>query len=393
VHAHDHRSAVRGPFTRWPRAADAVLALTLLLLSVMVVDGPGDSLHLRAPGEVPLPALTVFAVAAGALWWRRRAPVRALVVVLLCWTVLLGSGVADIGGMAIAAVYSVGRWADDDRWSQIGAAAGVLVLCADGLVEGVPWGETAFGGVVVFVAWYIGRRLRLRRQRAAELVREQAAQARRIVVEERTRIARELHDVVAHRVSSMTVQAGAAKAVAATDPDAALRAMTAVEEAGRQALDELRHLLGVMRPDAEADGTDPQPGLPDLSALVDRTRAAGLSVTISAVDLPPHLPAAVELSAYRIVQESLTNVLRHAGPGSRVDVRLSMEGQALRIDVVDDGPAEPPTSARTGMASGGHGIIGMRERTLLLGGTLQAGPRPGSGFAVVAHLPLSGSAA
>ena len=259
----------------------------------------------------------------------------------------------------------------------------------------------------MFVAWYVGRRLRLRSERAAELLREQAAEARRIVIEERTRIARELHDVVAHRVSLMTVQAGAAKAVAAEDPEGALRAMAAVEEAGRQALDELRHLLGVLRPETGLDGLGPQPGLADLPRLVEQTRGAGLDVSLATDGLSGELPARVDLFAYRIVQEALTNVLKHAGPGARTEVRLGSDRSGIVIEVLDDGNGlEPPSAAagplrpadrrsvdRQDRRSAGHGIVGMRERARLLGGTLEARPRPDGGFRVVAHLPTGGEPA
>ena len=243
----------------------------------------------------------------------------------------------------------------------------------------------------MFVAWYVGRRVQLREQRAAQLQREQGAEARRIVIEERTRIARELHDVVAHRVSLMTVQAGAAKAVAAEDPEGALRAMAAVEEAGRQALDELRHLLGVLRPETGLDGLGPQPGLADLPRLVEQIRGAGLDVSLATDGVPAALPARVDLFAYRIVQEALTNVLKHAGPGAHAEVRLGTEPGGIVIEVLDDGKGlEPPSAAAGPFRSAGHGIVGMRERALLLGGTLDARPRPGRGFQVVAHLPTGG---
>ena len=397
----------RGPFARWPRAADAVLAIAVFLGTVFVVEGPGDSLTFRPVGDVPIAVLLVFAVAGAALYWRRRAPLAVLGVALAAWAVTLGSGYTDLGGVAIIALYSAGRYGTDDRWGRLGVAAAVVVVSADILTDPAPWGEAVFGGVVLFVAWYVGRRLRLRQQRAAELLAEQAAEARRIVTEERTRIARELHDVVAHRVSLMTVQAGAAKAVAAEDPAAALQAMGAVEQAGRQALDELRHLLGVLRPETDLDGLGPQPGLGDLPRLVEQVRGAGLGVSLATDGVPAGLPARVDLFAYRIVQEALTNVLKHAGPGAHAEVRLGSDSRGIVIEVLDDGkgleppsaatgpfrPAEPPVGDRQHRQSPGHGIVGMRERARLLGGTLDAGPRPGGGFRVAAHLPTGGEPA
>jgi signal transduction histidine kinase len=393
----DQPRRFQGPFTRWPRAADAALAVAVFLGTTFVVDGPGDALAIRPIGDVPIAALLVFAVGSAALYWRRRAPLVVLGVTVAAFAATLGSGYADLGGPVLIAVYGAGRYADELRWGQLGVAAAMAVIAVDGLLDSAPWGEALFGVVVMFVAWYVGRRLRLRAERAAQLRREQAAEARRIVIEERTRIARELHDVVAHRVSLMTVQAGAAKAVAAQDPAAALQAMGAVEEAGRQALDELRHLLGVLRPEADPDGLGPQPGLADLSRLVEQVRRAGLDVSLSTDGMSAELPARVDLFAYRIVQEALTNVLKHAGPGARTEVRLGTDRGGIVVQVLDDGHGNdksvesafgrPPSDADRPSVRSGHGIVGMRERALLLGGTLDARPRPGGGFQVVAHLP------
>ena len=186
--------------------------------------------------------------------------------------------------------------------------------------------------------------------------------------------------------------------------------MGAVEEAGRQALDELRHLLGVLRPETDLDGLGPQPGLADLPRLVEQTRGAGLEVSLAIDGVPAALPARVDLFAYRIVQKALTNVLKHAGPGARTQVRLGSDRNGIVIEVVDDGkgleppsaaagpfrPADSPVGDRQDRRSGrsaGHGIVGMRERALLLGGTLDARPRPDGGFRVVAHLPTGGEPA
>jgi signal transduction histidine kinase len=194
----------------------------------------------------------------------------------------------------------------------------------------------------------------------------------------------------------MTVQAGAAQAVAATDPEAARLAMAAVEQAGRQALDELRHLLGVLRPETGHNGTGPQPGLADLPRLVGQVRSAGVEVEITD-GLTTPLPMRVQLSAYRILQEALTNVLKHGGRGARAEVHLREDPDHVTIEILDHaapGPARPPQpGSATGDKVTGHGIIGMRERATLLGGSLDTGPRPGGGFQVVARLPLTGEVA
>jgi len=379
------RRRVRWPVLQWGRPADAGLATCMLGLTVFVEDAPGDAVAIRALGDVPPVVLLVFAVASAALFWRRRAPLVVLAVAVIGWAALLGSGYADLGPVTIVALYSAGRHATDDRWGPIGVAAAIAVVNLDGLTDPAPWGEAAFGGVVMFAAWYVGRRLRFRAERAAQLRRDQAAEATRIVAEERTRIARELHDVVAHRVSVMTVLAGAAKTVAAADPQRAVQAIGEVEEAGRQALDELRHLLGVLRPRPDSDDLGPQPGFSDVPKVVDEVRRAGLDVSYSVGDLPPGIPARVELFSYRIIQEALTNTLKHAGPAQVwVSVRYDDEDVEVSIenDGSSDGAAEPD----------GPGLVGMRERVALCGGELQSGPRPGGGFQISARLPVAGGA-
>lgn len=379
--------AFRGPFTRWPRAADAVLAVVTLLATAFLVEGPGDSLHWRGLGEVSPGVLVVFVAANAALYWRRRAPLLVLGLLLVAWIPLLVVD-TNVGGATVVALYSVGRYAADSWWGPMGVAIAIAAVTVDGRDHpGKWWEEAILDAVVLAGVWYVGRRLRLREERAAQLVRERAAEARRIVAGERTRIARELHDVVAHRVSLMTVQAGAAKAVAAEDLAAAVQAMGAVEEAGRQALDELRHLLDVLRPDSDSAWLGPQPGLADLPRLVEQISAAGVPVTFATKDLPEGLPDRVDLFAYRIVQEALTNVLKHAGPGTRAQVRLSRAPDGLTLEILDDGNGIAPETRKS---SGGHGIVGMRERALLLGGSLDAGSRAGGGFRVVAQLPVEG---
>jgi signal transduction histidine kinase len=381
-----------GPFTRWPRAADAVLAIVVFLVALFVKsEGPNDDLVIRSISDVPIAAFFVLVGACGALYWRRIQPLRVLGVTLIASAlstglVLLGlvrSADLELVGVAmLVALYSVGRHATDDRWSQIGLGGVFAVIALSAAVEGVTAVEIGFGFIVAFVVWYLGRRLRLRAERASELEREQAAEARRAIAEERTRIARELHDVVAHRVSLMTVQAGAAKTVAADDLDGAIRAMEAVEEAGRQALSELRHLLDVLRPKAEADGLGPQPGLADVPRLIGQFEQAGLEVALTMDGARIDLPAPVGLSAYRILQEALTNVLKHAGPTARAEVRLSADKRRVVMEVLDDGHGS------TILPGSGRGIVGMRERAQLLGGSLEAGPRPSGGFQVIAQLPI-----
>ncbi len=376
---------VRGPFARWPRVADATLAVVLFLFTLLLTEGPGDTMVLRDLDATPVPVLVVFAIASAAVYWRRSNPMRVVAVAIASLLVLLGSGYADTGLSVIVALYSVGRYHDADLWGQAAAVVASVVIVLDGLTDDLPWGEVAFAVVVMLASWFVGRWRRMRAERAAQFLREQEADARRAVAEERTRIARELHDVVAHQVSLMTVQAGAAQAVVDDDPVAARRAMVAVEETGRQALDELRHLLGVLRPEPEDTGRHPQPDLADLAGLASRVRATGVDVALDVEGVSADVPARVGLSAYRIVQEALTNVIRHAGDGARARVTVRQDAGSLRVEVVDDG-------GRPGLdraAGGGHGIVGMRERALLLGGHLEVGPTAAGGFRVVADLPLA----
>ncbi|PAZ13468.1 histidine kinase [Streptomyces sp. SA15] len=382
----------RGPFTRWPRAADAVLAAALFLWVALLEEAAGDSMAVRPATGIFHPALLLSMVAGATLYVRRTRPVAVAYVVLAMWAPTLGSSYSTLGVLVIVALYSVGRHADDQRWGPLAVVAAVAGLVIDGLLLNTPSGDL-FGALVMSGAWYLGRRLRLRAERKARLVEDRAAEARRIVTEERTHIARELHDVVAHRVSMMTVQAGAARMVAAEDPQGALEAMAAVEEAGRQALDELRHLLGVLRPDSERDGLGPQPGLADLPRLVAEVREAGLDVSVTNGIRGP-VPARVDLSAYRIVQEALTNVLKHSGPRTHTHVHLREESDGLTIEVLDDGhgaTVQSMPAAHKGPP--GHGIVGMRERAHLLGGSLDAEPRPGGGFRLTARLPVKGEPA
>lgn len=230
-----------------------------------------------------------------------------------------------------------------------------------------------------------GDYLALLQERTERLEADQHARARQAVAEERSRIARELHDVVAHEVSMMTVQAGAAKTIARVDIDAAVDALGDVERAGRQALVELRHLLGVLRLDIPtSDDLGPQPGLVDIPSLADELTRTGADVSLTIAPLPAGLSAAVNLSTYRIVQESVTNIIRHAGPSPAAQLTIGLDDFGLVIDITN-------TTTRTtapGLPASGYGIAGMRERATLLGGTLTAAPQPPNRFCVTAHIPL-----
>jgi signal transduction histidine kinase len=246
---------------------------------------------------------------------------------------------------------------------------------------------------VFVVAWALGDNLRTRRAylleveaRAERLERDREERARREVAAERARIARELHDVISHNVSVMVVQAAAGKDVFASRPERARDALGSIESIGREALVELRRLLGVVSPDDETDraGFSPQPGLARLPELLEQVGAGGLRVQLTVEGRPRDLPAGLDLSAFRIVQEALTNTLKHAR-ASRADVSVRYSDASLEVEVLDDGTAAVP-------AGGGRGLVGMRERAALLGGELSAGPRPAGGFGVRARMPLGGPA-
>jgi signal transduction histidine kinase len=245
-----------------------------------------------------------------------------------------------------------------------------------------------FGGLELAI-WILGDSMRYRRgyyaaleDKAARLEAERNAQAKVAAAAERARIARELHDVVAHHVSVMVVQADGAGYALRTDPDRAGAALEAIADTGRQALDEMRRLLGVLRSADEQATLAPVPGLGELRELLDQARTAGLEVSYTLSGTPRELPEGAELAAYRVVQESLTNTRKHAGLAATAAVALRYEPEGLTLEVTDDGLGVVSTED-----SGGLGLAGMRERIAMYGGTVTAGPLPGGGFGVTARLP------
>jgi signal transduction histidine kinase len=221
-------------------------------------------------------------------------------------------------------------------------------------------------------------------QRAALLEREREAATRAAVAEERARIARELHDVVSHHVSVMTIQAGAAGKVIDSRPDLAHQAVGAIESSGREAMSELRHLLGVLAP-TDRVALRPQPGLDQLDALVANVRAAGQRVSTRIGDVA--LPRGIELTAYRVVQEALTNALRYA-PGAHTEIVIERDGEGLVVEITNDDGVDPLPVNGTGVPGAGSGLLGLAERLRLYHGTLEAGRRLGGGFRVRARIPL-----
>ena len=296
----------------------------------------------------------------------------------------------------LVAFYSVGAYCDM-RAAAIRLAAALPVLLALNVANVIRGDSTLAesAGVYPFVfgLWGAGVAVRTMRLRAGDLedrvdilARERDAKAREAAAQERARIARELHDVVAHSVSTMVLQASGARQVLGSHPDDADEAMRSVEVTGRQALRELRRLLGILRTD-DRPSLDPQPGVADLEPLVRQMRGAGLPVELEVSGTPLAVAPGFDLTAYRIVQEALTNALKHAGPVA-TSVRLSFDADAMDILIRNAGPVP-----RSNGESRGHGLVGMRERVALYGGTLRAGPDGDDGFVVHARLPLDGERA
>jgi signal transduction histidine kinase len=327
---------------------------------------------------------------------RRRFPGAVLGIGVASGLAVAALGVPPVvlGPAIVVAVYSVaayGGW-----WvSLAGLAAAELGAAAVQLTPGRFQALTVVSnGLAIGAAWLVGHFVGARRaytarlERTAELERARAELARRAVTEERLRLARELHDVVAHSISVIAVQSGVGAHVAHTQPEEAAKALAAIEATSRAALTELRRLLGVLRQEGEPQGSlAPVPGLADLDALLAEVAKAGLAVKLQVEGTPSQLPAGVDLSAYRIVQEALTNVVKHAGP-ARAQVVVGYRDHEVTVEVSDDGRGvTAPTG--DGPARVGHGLIGMRERVQAFGGDLQVGPRPGGGFRVAARLPLA----
>ncbi|MGP3933933.1 sensor histidine kinase [Nonomuraea sp. KM88] len=344
----------------------------------------------QGKGHPPTPlSMTLTVLVNAPLTWRRRAPFTVLIVSVgasLTYHFLgYHLGLNSIG--PLVALYSVAAHASR-KATGVGA---VLVIAewthSSASQPGVAlW--SALGQSIIVAVWAVstGIVVHLLVERGRQLAEERDAAARRAVVYERVRIARELHDVVAHHMSVISVQAGLGRYVALSDPATAHTTLGVIADASHEALAEVRRLLSILRPEApDHDDETPyttMPGLRSLDALVERMRAAGLTIRLTVDGEPRALPPGLDLCAYRIVQESLTNVLKHAGP-AHVDIRLTYETDALNLRVTDDGPGAMP-----GARPDGHGLIGMTERVTLYGGVIHAGSPPGGGFDVLATFPL-----
>jgi signal transduction histidine kinase len=335
---------------------------------------------------------------------RRRWPVAVWLVVGIVTSIHGASELVDpplsFGG--VVAVYTVASRCGRRTSYTVAAVTAACIAGAILVSRDTPWVTTAFLYAVFATAWILGDSVRVHRAHAAELEerarrleRDREEDARRAAAAERVRMARELHDVVAHHVSVIALQSQAAEVLLPDDPARAAEAVGAIGVTARQALGELRRMVGALRQEGDEAGRDgnggltPQPGVSDLSELVQAVVETGLAVRLEIVGEPRPLPPGVDLSAYRIVQEALTNVLKHARAGT-ASVVLRYGDAELGIRVVDDGAPHPTDGPAAVNGHGGHGLIGMRERVGLFDGTLAAGPRPdGRGFLVEATLPIS----
>ena len=335
----------------------------------------------------------LFAFAYSTIAWRRTAPVPAGAAMLAMWLVsnLLFVEVSTLQTPLVAVLvmaYGMGAYATG-RQAVIAPVVLLVGMGAVGASLAVVFTDYVFPLGFTVAAYLAGRGLRTR-TRLTEELHEAAAQAQeaheaevaRAAAEERRRIAREMHDVVAHSVSVMVVQAGGARRILDRDPQRAVEAAARIEEVGRAALTEMRRLLGVLHHGDEEPGRAPQPTLRELDALIARSRAAGLPVTLAVEGSPRALPAGKDLAAYRVVQEALTNAIKHAS-GAPTSVIVRWEPSALELEIVDTGAG----TVVNGNGSG-HGLVGMEERMRLYDGSLRAGARPGGGFGVIARLPL-----
>ncbi|GAA2776103.1 histidine kinase [Streptomyces rameus] len=369
-----------------PRAAralwwgSAALVLAVLGTSVLVAGA-------EHAGRLPV-AVALVMVQACALRWQTRAPAVVLatnaVTGLAVWALL--PAVTLTGALLAAQVALCVLSATRPRRESLWALALMCLAAPPAYAVGGPAGLAVYLLTVV-LAWTAGQWRRAQQARTREATR-------RAVLEERARIAREVHDVVAHTLSVLVVQAAAADDVFAERPEQARRALRVIETSARSALGELRLLLRAFRPDAGEDGAgeerageqrEPRPSLARLDELADTVRATGMTVDVRREGATDGLPAAVDLAAYRIIQEALTNTLRHAAGAGEVSVRVTVEEECVEVTVVDDG--RPSQGGGVGASGTGRGLLGMKERVRLVGGDLRAGPLPGGGFEVAARLP------
>ncbi len=373
---------------------DSALAGLLTIAGLLSLTArPSDT----NPRHADVWAYLLVLVGFGVLALRRRYPVTVLVVVTAASVVYVLRDYTENGlpVIALIALYTVASLTSRREWGTAVAVITVLLLAVTLFNrEDLSVGDLA-GNVAIFgIAAVFGDSVRTRRAytrqlelRAADLERNQEAEAQRAVAEERLRIARELHDVVAHAMSVVAVQSGVGAHVIDSDPAEAKRILENVKVSSRAALNEMRRLLGVLREEDGARGTlTPAAGLESVNELAEGLRRAGVPVSVRVEGVRPAVPPGLDLTAYRIVQEALTNVLKHAGPAT-VAVTIDYHPDSVCIDVADNGRGAS-TAPADGQSGDGHGLLGMRERVAVFGGRLDAGSRAGGGFRVTATLPF-----
>jgi signal transduction histidine kinase len=387
-------SWTRRLFARLP-GIDLVRVDQLVALVLLV----GIELEVWLGSRVPdrVPGALAGVVLSGAVALRRRWPLEGVLVIAAL--VALQAALADGHKLPVSAapavllvLYGLGAFAPERKSRSVLGLAVVVTSIAQLTKPG--GGISTAAALEVFgvlLPWALGRTVRERavrergyRELAERLDAGRDLRARTAAHGERARIARELHDVIAHSVSVMVIQAGGARMVMDSSPERAAASLRSVERAGREALAEMRRLLGVLDGDADPRALAPQPGLADIDELLSRTRASGLAADLRVDGEPAAVSPALDLCAYRIVQEALTNVIKHAAP-ARAEVRVRWGQDALELEISDDGRGPGTVNG----ALGGHGIVGMRERAGLHGGSIQAGAGPGGGFTVRARLPLA----
>ena len=372
---------------------DVLLGVGMLLLVVGSVAGTTPE-----AGQRPLDnwVYVLLAVQTLPLVWRRRAPVAVLAVIVAGFIVDRGLNYpASWAPFGIAvAMYTVGAQIEPRRSLLIGGITMDLVLLwtAIGIwVYDIEWLALLSAAAFLGFPLLVGRESYNRQQRLVELearaVRAEVEREQRAVeavIEERTRIARELHDIVAHEITVMTIQSAAARRVLNERPERAAEAVESAESAGHRALAEMRRLRRMLR--TSVPETAPQPGLAALHRLVDQMQLAGLPVRLRIEGEARRLPVGIDLNAYRIIQESLTNTLKHGGPHARAEIAIEYNDDSLLLEVTDDGRGAAASAGSNGER--GQGLLGMHERIALLEGTLNAGPRRGGGYRVAAKIPI-----
>ncbi|HEX3089665.1 MAG TPA: sensor histidine kinase [Ilumatobacteraceae bacterium] len=383
---------------------DLVVAAVVAVLSVAdVAITSGEPL----PGDRPADALAYALVLAGSvsLLWRRRVPIAVLAIVtIVVITFWFRGHAALLSVLGLPALYAVAAHEENRRrawWAMVTAGVALVVVAIVSVLDrpdGIDFLQALSVAAFLIAAIAAGVIIRNRERifvdterRAAAAEADRLAEAQRAVVTERGRIAREMHDVVAHAMSVVAVQAAAGREIVHSNPDKAAEVFASIEAVGRESLTELRRMLGVLRDNGDDDASlSPQPGIADITSAVEQSSATGVSTELVIDGQRRPLAPGIELAAFRIVQEALTNVRKHAGAAASAQVHITYEPESLVVEVTDDGRGAATSLSAVGA---GNGLIGMRERVDIYGGQFSSGPRSGGGFVVRATLPVASAPA